>query len=81
MFSQRVLLALTAAGMNRDEAYRVVQEHAVRALDHGASFRDGLARDPRVSGRLEPAALAACFDLEHYLRGVDTLFARAGRPA
>jgi adenylosuccinate lyase len=77
VFSQRVLLALVEAGLARDQAYRVVQEHALAALDHGASFRDGLASDPIVNAALAPGALAACFALAPSLRHVDTLFARA----
>jgi adenylosuccinate lyase len=81
VFSQRVLLALTAAGMARDEAYRVVQEHALRALDGGVPFRDGLSGDPRVSGLLPAGPLGACFELDHYLRSVDAIFERTGGPA
>ena len=78
--SQRVLLALTAAGMARDLAYRIVQEHALAALEGASEFRAGLEADARVSERLAAAALAACFDLEPTLRHVDALFARATEP-
>jgi adenylosuccinate lyase len=78
--SQRVLLALCAAGLARDEAYRIVQEHALRALDGGVAFRAALEADPRVSVALPEARLAACFELEHHLRSVDEIFARAGEP-
>jgi len=78
--SQRVLLALVEAGMARDEAYRVVQEHALAALDRGTSFRAALEADPRVSARLPGARLAACFELAPHLAGVDAVFARATEP-
>jgi adenylosuccinate lyase len=78
--SQRVLLALTAAGMARDEAYRVVQRHALAAADGGTPFRDALAADPVVTERLSPERLAECFDLSHHLRSVDAIFARAEEP-
>jgi adenylosuccinate lyase len=78
VFSQRVLLALTGAGMNRDEAYRVVQEHALAAFDGGTPFRAALAADPRV--RLDESALAACFELEPFFRNVDAIYARAEKP-
>ena len=78
--SQRVLLALVEAGMPRDEAYRVVQEHALAALDRGKAFRAALERDPRVTGLLPPARLAGCFDLAPHLAGVDAIFARAAEP-
>ena len=80
VFSQRVLLALTEAGMARDDAYRIVQRHAMAAADGGAPFRDGLAGDPEVSARLDAGKLAECFTLDHYLRSVDAIFARAEEP-
>ena len=81
VFSQGVLLALTAAGLARDDAYRIVQEHALASLEGGASFRDGLEADPRVTTVLPRESLARCFDLATALRHVDALFARAEKPA
>ena len=78
--SQRVLLALTGSGLARDEAYRIVQRHAMAALDGGTPFRDALAADPAVTGRLTKEQLAACFDLAYHLRHVDAIFARAEEP-
>jgi adenylosuccinate lyase len=80
VFSQRVLLALTATGLARDEAYRIVQGHALAAADGGRPFRDGLAGDREVAARLSPEELAECFSLDHYLRSVDAIFARAEEP-
>ncbi len=80
VFSQRVLLALTSAGLARDEAYRIVQGHALAALDSEGSFRARLEADPIVTEMMTPAALAACFDLTAALRNVDALFARATPP-
>jgi adenylosuccinate lyase len=79
IYSQRVLLALTEAGMARDQAYRIVQEHALAAHESHGSFRQRLERDARVTKLLPRERLAGCFDLDHYLRGVDALFARAER--
>ncbi|MEQ1834398.1 MAG: adenylosuccinate lyase [Candidatus Eisenbacteria bacterium] len=78
--SQRVLLALTGAGLARDEAYRIVQRHALAASDGGTPFRAALAADPDVRARLSAAALEACFDPSHHLRSVDAIFARAEEP-
>jgi len=78
--SQRVLLALTGAGLARDDAYRIVQRHALAAADGGPSFRESLGRDPEVSSALGAAELDACFELDHYLRSVDAIFARAEEP-
>jgi adenylosuccinate lyase len=72
-FSQRVLLELVAAGMPRDEAYRLVQEHAARAWDEGLDFRALVEADARIAGRVD---LAAAFDLTAYTRHVDTIFER-----
>jgi adenylosuccinate lyase len=54
--SQRVLLALTAAGLARDDAYRLVQGHALAALDGDGSFRERLAGDAAVTGRWHPGS-------------------------
>jgi adenylosuccinate lyase len=78
VFSQRVLLALVEAGMSRDQAYRIVQEHALASLDRGQPFRAALEADPRVGKVLSREALAACFTLEPALRHVGAIFARSG---
>jgi adenylosuccinate lyase len=80
VFSQRVLLELTGGGLARDEAYRAVQENALKALDGGGSFRALLEADPRVTRTLAVERLRRCFELEPYLKNVDTLFARAEQP-
>ena len=64
LFSQRVLLALVAAGMTRDEAYRVVQELAQRAFDEEIHLRELLAGDPRA----RDLDLDSIFDYGHYVR-------------
>jgi adenylosuccinate lyase len=72
-FSQRVLLALVEAGLPRDEAYRLVQEHALRAWDEGLDFRELVEGDPRIAGRID---VVAAFDLGAYTRHVDAIFER-----
>jgi adenylosuccinate lyase len=72
-FSQRVLLALVEAGLPRDDAYRLVQENAMRAWDEGLDFRRLVEADGRVSGRID---LAATFDVGAYTRHVDAIFER-----
>jgi adenylosuccinate lyase len=74
VFSQRVLSALVASGLARDDAYRIVQRNALRASDEGRDFRSLLEGDPGVP--LAPSALAEAFDLREALRHVDVLFAR-----
>ena len=72
-FSQRVLLALVEAGLPRDEAYRLVQRHALRAWDEALDFRSLVRADDQIAGRVD---LDAAFDLGAYTRHVDTVFAR-----
>ena len=78
VFSQRVLLALVGAGLSRDEAYRLVQGHALAAWDEQRDFRELVAADPEIGARLDPEALAAAFDLDDALRHVDVVFERLG---
>jgi adenylosuccinate lyase len=66
VFSQPVLLALVQAGMTRDEAYRVVQENAMRAWSEGVSFRSLVERDPRVT--IDASGLDDAFDLARSVR-------------
>ena len=68
VFSQPVLLALVAGGLTRDEAYRVVQEVAMRAWDEGVSFRSLLEADARVT--VAPGQLDEAFDLQRAVRNV-----------
>jgi adenylosuccinate lyase len=72
-FSQRLLLALVEAGLERDEAYRAVQRHAMRAWDQGLDFRGLVRSDPQISSRV---ALGEVFDLGAYTKHVDTIFSR-----
>jgi adenylosuccinate lyase len=76
MHSQRVLLALTQAGMSREDSYKVVQRHAMETWRNGGSFLDRLKADPDVSKRMTAAQLEAQFDLGHHFKHVDTIFDR-----
>jgi len=78
IFSQRALLLLVEAGMVRQDAYKIVQEAAMRAWSDGLSFRDLLAADPRVTSAMSPAQFDAMFDLSYHLRHVDTAYERLG---
>jgi adenylosuccinate lyase len=72
LFSQRVLLALVAAGMTRDDAYRIVQELAQRAWDEGIPLRELLVADERATG----LDLDAIFDYGHYVRYAEEIVQR-----
>ncbi len=74
--SQRVLLALTQAGMSREDAYRAVQRQAMKVWQEGGDFEKALAADPEIAARLSSAELAACFDLAYHFKHVDHIFAR-----
>ena len=76
MHSQRVLLALTQAGMSREDSYKVVQRHAMETWRNGGSFLDRLKADPDVGKRMTATQLEAQFDLGHHFKNVDTIFAR-----
>jgi adenylosuccinate lyase len=75
-FSQRLLLALVESGLSRDEAYRLVQGHAMRAWEEELDFPELVRADPDVAGRLDAATLDSVFDLDHYTRHVDAVFDR-----
>jgi adenylosuccinate lyase len=76
--SQRVLLALTQAGLSRDEAYRLVQRKAMMVWesDGSLSLLDLLKADPEVTAALSPDELEKQFDLAYHFKHVDTIFTR-----
>jgi adenylosuccinate lyase len=76
--SQRVLLALTQAGVSREDAYRLVQRNAMKVWesDGALSLLELLKADPEVTAALTPAQLDEKFDLEFHFRHVDTIFDR-----
>src|SRR5438552_1413078 len=78
IYSQRVLLKLTEAGLARQKAYEIVQKNSMRAWRERRSFYELLAADPAVTEHLPPAELKACFDPSWYLRNVNAVFRRAG---
>jgi adenylosuccinate lyase len=74
--SQRLLLALTRAGMSREDAYRLVQKHAMAAWNGAGRFADLLKADPEIGRYLTAEAIDASFDTEYHLKHVDTIFGR-----
>jgi adenylosuccinate lyase len=73
VFSHRLLLALVDAGLARDDAYRLVQRHAMRAWEEETDFAELVRGDSEIAGRVD---LEAVFDLEATVRHVDTVFDR-----
>jgi adenylosuccinate lyase len=74
--SQRVLLALTQAGVSREDAYRLVQRNAMKVWEDGKDFLTELKADPEVRAALSEAELEEKFDLGYHTKHVDTIFAR-----
>jgi adenylosuccinate lyase len=74
--SQRFLLALTQAGMSREDAYRLVQNHAMAAWHGKGRFADLLKADPEIARYLTPEQIDASFDTAYHLKHVDTIFRR-----
>jgi adenylosuccinate lyase len=77
-FSQRVLLALIATGLSRQDAYAIVQRNSMRAWDESTPLKALLAADPEVNERLSPEAIEGLFDYGYYVRYVDDAFQRIG---
>jgi adenylosuccinate lyase len=76
VFSHRLLLALVGAGVDRGDAYRLVQRHAMQVWDEERDFRTLVAADPEISSRLDADALESVFDLEATVQHVDVVFER-----
>jgi adenylosuccinate lyase len=78
VFSQRVLLELTQAGMSREASYAAVQRNAMAVWEgkEDANFLNLLKEDKEVQGHIDAAKLDALFDLAHHIRHVDTIFGR-----
>jgi adenylosuccinate lyase len=79
VFSGQLLLDLAAAGMLREEAYRLVQGHAMRAWETNGDFRAAIEADPEVRQVLSPEQITWTFSLERQLRHVETIFSRVFR--
>jgi len=76
IFSGQLLLDLAAAGMLREQAYRVVQSHAMRAWESESDFRDAVEHDQEILSYLSIEEIAKAFSLHRYLANVDRIFAR-----
>ncbi|WP_337183044.1 adenylosuccinate lyase [Shinella sp.] len=74
--SQRVLLALTQAGVSREDAYRLVQRNAMKVWEQGKDFLEELLADGEVRAALSEEAIREKFDLGYHTKHVDTIFRR-----
>lgn len=76
IFSQRVLLALVENDIYREDAYKLVQENAMKAWESGEDFKKLLLKDKGVLKYLNAKQIEECFDYSYYLRNVDRIFER-----
>ena len=76
VFSQKILLDLTQAGVSREDSYRLVQRNAMKVWEHGADFQTELLADQEVVGALGEAKIREAFDLNYHLKHVNTIFKR-----
>jgi adenylosuccinate lyase len=76
VFSGQLLLDLAAAGMLREQAYKLVQGHAMRAWEEEGDFRKAVEADPEIRAVLKPEQVADAFSLDRQLRNVNKIFAR-----
>lgn len=78
IFSQSILLALTNAGMKREDAYRIVQTSAMKVWESQREFKEVLKNDPSITATLTAERLDELFDLNKSIRNVDFIFQRTG---
>ncbi len=76
IYSGQLLLDLAEAGMSREDAYRLVQSHAMNAWQNDLNYRTLIESDPEITARLSPAKLAAAFDVNRQLSNIDEVFDR-----
>ncbi|MEM8849663.1 MAG: adenylosuccinate lyase [Pseudomonadota bacterium] len=76
VMSQRVLLALTQAGVSREDSYKLVQRNAMKVWEEGADFQTELLADADVRAALSEEEIREKFDLGYHTKHVDTIFAR-----
>jgi len=76
IFSGQLLLDLAEAGMSREDAYRLVQKHAMAAWKNGSNFREAIRNDSEIRSRLSGEQIERAFNLDRQLRNVDGIFAR-----
>ena len=76
IMSQRVLLALTQAGVSREDSYSYVQRNALKVWDNNADFKTELLADADVRKALSAEEIEEKFDLGYHTKHVDTIFAR-----
>jgi adenylosuccinate lyase len=80
VFSGQLLLDLVEHGVSREDAYRMVQSHAMRAWKEGLNFREVIERDPNITSQVPAKVIGQAFDLKRQLRNIDSIFAQIFTP-
>jgi len=75
-FSQRVLLELTSAGFTREQAYSIVQKHAMQSWNNKSSFYENIARDKRINKKIPVNKLKKLFDFSYHTKRINIIFKR-----
>jgi adenylosuccinate lyase len=76
VFSGQLLLDLVESGISREDAYRLVQAHAMRAWKEGRNFHELVTADDNITSRVPSKVIQRAFDLKRQLRNIDAIFAR-----
>ena len=76
VYSQKVLLKMVDKGLTREEAYRIVQKHAIDAFENNGDFKNNLESDSDVLSILSKDEIEECFNKEDYLKNIDNMFAK-----
>ena len=76
VFSGQLLLDLVESGVSREDAYRLVQSHAMRAWKENLDFHELVLNDPEIRGRVPREKVEHAFDLTRQLKNIDKIFAR-----
>jgi adenylosuccinate lyase len=76
-FSQRVLIELTSVGFTREQAYTLVQKHAMQSWNNGSSFYKNIANDPKINKKLPVNKLKKLFDFNYHTKRINIIFNRS----
>ena len=76
-FSQRVLIELTLTGFTREQAYILVQKHAMHSWNSGKSFYENVANDPKINKKLPVNKLKKLFDFSYHTKRINIIFKRS----
>ena len=76
-FSQRVLIELTTVGFTREQAYSLVQKHAMYSWDNGTSFYENLIKDPNINKKISVNKLKKLFDFSYHTKRINVIFKRS----